>query len=426
MPADGPVAIILAAGQGSRMRSSRAKVLHEACGLPLIRYVVDTARAAGVRHILVVVGVGADEVRAALAGDPDVGFAVQADQRGTGHAVKACREALQGYKGPALVLVGDEPLLRPEGLSRLLGLQKSEGAACVLGTAEVADPTGFGRILRDTAGGFLRIIEQRDCTPEQARIAEINPSCYVFELPLLWDALDRLGTSNAQGEEYLTDAPAILQDMGHKVVALRALDADEVLGVNTRQHLAQVHEVLQRRIQDRLMTAGVSIVDPRNTYIDGRAEIGPDTTILPFTVIQGRVRIGRDCRVGPFTHLRDGTVLDDRTEVGAFVEVNRSHFAPGARARHLAYLGDAELGPGANIGAGAITANFDGHRKHPTEIGPNALIGAGSVLIAPVEIGEGATVGAGAVVTGRTSVAAGTTVVGVPARSLDGERSGPP
>jgi bifunctional UDP-N-acetylglucosamine pyrophosphorylase/glucosamine-1-phosphate N-acetyltransferase len=422
---EGPVAIILAAGQGSRMRSARPKVLHEVCGLPLIRYVVDTARAAGARRILVVVGAGADQVKAALHDEPDVEFAYQTDQRGTGHAVKSCRDALRSFEGPALVLVGDEPLLRPEPLAALVRLQEDSDAACVLGTAEVANPTGFGRILRDTAGEFLRIIEQRDCTPEQARIVEINPSCYVFQLPLLWDVLDQLGTANAQGEEYLTDAPDILQRMGHTVVALRAFDPDDVLGVNTRQNLAQVHEVLQRRIQDRFMTEGVSIVDPRNTYIDGRAEIGPDTTILPFTVIQGHVRIGEGCRVGPFAHLRHGTVLEDRAEVGAFVEVNRSRFAAGARARHLAYLGDADLGRDSNIGAGAITANFDGRVKHATTIGAGVSIGAGSVLIAPVEIGDQATVGAGAVVTSRTNVPPGSTVVGVPARPLDVERPGP-
>lgn len=415
----GPVAIILAAGQGNRMRSSRAKVLHEVCGQPMIRYVVDTARNAGVQRIIVVVGVGADQVQAALAHDPDVEFALQTERRGTGHAVKACRPQLDGYAGPALVLVGDEPLLRPESLADLLTLQRDEQAACVLGTARVPNPTGFGRILRDTAGTFLRIIEQRDCTPEQARIHEINPSCYVFELPGLWEALDRLGTDNAQHEEYLTDAPAILAQMGRKVVARCVLDADDVLGVNTRQNLAEVHQILQRRIQDRWMSEGVSIIDPRNTYIDSRAEIGVDTTIWPFTVIQGHVRIGQRCRVGPFAHLREGSVLADDVEVGAFVETNRSELGPGSKARHLAYLGDATLGPDVNIGAGAVTANFDGHAKHPTHIGPGAMIGAGSVIVAPVVVGRNATIGAGAVVTRNTEVPDDATLAGVPARRLD-------
>jgi bifunctional UDP-N-acetylglucosamine pyrophosphorylase/glucosamine-1-phosphate N-acetyltransferase len=416
--AEGPVAIILAAGHGKRMKSERAKVLHEVCGRPMIRYVVDAARGAGARTIVVVVGCGAEQVRACLENDPDVLFATQERQLGTGDAVRVCRGVLADYRGPALVLVGDEPLIRPEPLADLLALQQSEGAACLLGTAVLPDPTGFGRILRDSAGRFLRIVEQRDCTPEEKAIREVNPSCYVFDLPGLWDALDRLDTQNVQGEYYLTDAPALLQSLGRKVVALNALEPDDILGVNTRQHLAQAHAIMQSRIQDRWMSEGVSIVDPRNTYIDGRARIGTDTTIFPFTVITGTVTIGRKCRVGPFTHLRDGTVLADGAEVGAFVEVNRSHFEAGARARHLAYLGDAHLGPGANIGAGVITANFDGRTKSRTTIGAQAMIGSGAVLVAPVTIGPGATVGANAVVTKNHDVPEGQTVAGNPARPL--------
>jgi bifunctional UDP-N-acetylglucosamine pyrophosphorylase/glucosamine-1-phosphate N-acetyltransferase len=414
----GPVAIILAAGHGKRMKSERAKVLHEVCGRPMIRYVVDAARGAGARTIVVVVGYGAEQVRACLDKDPDVLFATQERQLGTGDAVRVCRAVLEDYHGPALVLVGDEPLIRPEPLADLLALQRKDSAACLLGTAVLPDPTGFGRILRDSAGRFLRIVEQRDCNPEEKAIREVNPSCYVFDIPGLWDALDRLDTQNVQGEYYLTDAPALLQAMGRKVVALNVLEPDDILGVNTRQHLAMAHAIMQSRIQDRWMTAGVSIVDPRNTYIDGRATIGADTTIFPFTVITGTVTIGRNCRVGPFTHLRDGTVLADAAEVGAFVEVNRSHLEAGARARHLAYLGDAHLGAGANIGAGVVTANFDGRRKSRTTIGPQAMIGSGAVLVAPVTIGPGATVGANAVVTKNHDVAEGQTVAGVPARPL--------
>jgi bifunctional UDP-N-acetylglucosamine pyrophosphorylase/glucosamine-1-phosphate N-acetyltransferase len=418
----GPVAIILAAGQGKRMRSERAKVLHEVCGRPMIRYVVDAARGAGAKTVIVVVGFGADQVRQALAGEPDVHFATQERQLGTGDAVLACRPLLEGVSGPALILVGDEPLLRAEPLRDLLSRQREERLDCLMGTAVLPDPTGFGRILRDSAGRFLRIVEQRDCTPEEAAIREINPSCYVFEMPGLWDALDQLDTTNAQGEYYLTDAPELLIRMGRSVAALPVLDAEDVLGVNTREHLAEAHVVMQRRIQSRLMDEGVSIVDPRNTSIDGRATIGPDTTIFPFTVISGAVRIGRDCRVGPFAHLRDGTVLEDGAEVGAFVEVNRSTVGPGAIARHLAYLGDASVGAGANIGAGTITANYDGEAKAKTTIEPGAFIGSGAVLVAPVTIGKGATVGAGAVVTKGKDVADGQTVVGVPARPIGEEK----
>jgi bifunctional UDP-N-acetylglucosamine pyrophosphorylase/glucosamine-1-phosphate N-acetyltransferase len=413
---DGPVAIILAAGHGKRMKSERAKVLHEVCGRPMIRYVVEAAREAGAKKIIVVVGYAADQVRAALGSDPDIVFATQERQLGTGDAVKACRPALEGYEGPALILVGDEPMLRPEPLADLLARRHTEGAACLLGTANVAEPMGFGRILRDSAGRFLRIVEQRDCSPEEAAIREVNPSCYVFELPGLWDALDRLGTANAQGEYYLTDAPALLQGMGRKVRALTVLREDDILGVNTRQHLALADALMQGRIHDRLMTEGVTIVSPANTYVDARARIGPDTILYPFTVISGHVSIGTNCRIGPFSHLRDGTVLEDDVEVGAFVELTRTTLGRGTLARHLAYLGDANVGPGTNIGAGVITANYDGKIKSNTKIGPGAFLGSGAILIAPVQIGAGATVAAGAVVTKGHDVAEGQTVAGVPAR----------
>jgi bifunctional UDP-N-acetylglucosamine pyrophosphorylase/glucosamine-1-phosphate N-acetyltransferase len=413
---NGPVAIILAAGHGKRMRSDKAKVLHEVCGQPMIRYVVDAVREAGAKTIVVVVGYGADQVRAALDDESDILFATQDRQLGTGDAVRACRPLLGDFRGPALVLVGDEPLIRPEPLADLLARREAEDAACLLGTAIVPDPTGFGRILRDGAGRFLRIVEERDCSPEERAIREVNPSCYAFELPGLWDALERLDTGNAQGEYYLTDAPDLLQSMGRKVVALPCLEPDDILGVNTRQHLAQAHALLQSRIQNRLMDEGVSIIDPRNTYVDGRARVGRDSVIYPFSVITGRVEVGEGCRVGPFAHLREGTILGDGAEVGAFVEVNRSHLESGAMARHLAYLGDAHLGPMVNVGAGVITANFDGRDKHPTAIGAHAFLGSGSILVAPVSVGEGAVVGAGAVVTRNHDVPAGQTVVGVPAR----------
>jgi bifunctional UDP-N-acetylglucosamine pyrophosphorylase/glucosamine-1-phosphate N-acetyltransferase len=386
----------------------------------MIRYVVEAARGAGAKTVIVVVGYGADQVRAALDGEPDVHFATQAQQLGTGDAVRACQPLLKGYAGPAMVLVGDEPLLRPAPLSELLKIQQQEESACLLGTAVVPEPHGFGRIVRDSAGRFLRIIEERDCTPEQRTIREVNPSCYVFELPGLWDALDRLDTSNAQGEYYLTDAPALLHAMHRKVVALPVLLPDDILGVNTREHLAQAHAIMQDRIQSHWMAEGVSIVDPRNTYIDGRAVIGRDTVIMPFTVIHGDVTIGENCRVGPFAHLRPGTALGNGVEVGAFVEVCRSHFSEGATARHLAYVGDAHLGPGVNIGATAVTANFNGRTKGTTHIGAGAMIGSGAVLVAPVKIGDNAVVGANAVVPSGQDVPPGATVAGVPARPLKG------
>jgi bifunctional UDP-N-acetylglucosamine pyrophosphorylase/glucosamine-1-phosphate N-acetyltransferase len=385
----------------------------------MIRYVVDAARGAGAKTIVVVVGYAADQIREYLHDEPDVLFATQAEQLGTGHAVKICRSLLAGYHGPALILVGDVPLLRPEPLADLLERRELDHAACLLGTAVLEDPTGFGRILRDSAGRFLRIVEERDCTPEERALKEVNPSCYVFELPGLWDALDQVGTSNAQGEYYLTDAPEHLKNMGRKVIALNVLRADDTLGVNTRQHLAQAEAIMQARIQDHWMTEGVSIVDPRNTYIDARSTIGRDTVIYPFTVITGAVKVGSDCRVGPFAHLRDGTVLDDGVEIGAYVEIKQSHLGSETIVRHLAYLGNAQVGESVNFGATAITANFDGERKSQTRIGDRSRIGAGAILVAPVNIGRDAVVGANSVVTRNQDVAEGQIVVGAPARALD-------
>jgi bifunctional UDP-N-acetylglucosamine pyrophosphorylase/glucosamine-1-phosphate N-acetyltransferase len=415
----GPVAIILAAGQGKRMKSAKAKVLHQVCGQPMIRYVVDAARGAGAKTIVVVVGYGADQIEDYLRDEPDILFAVQTEQLGTGHAAKVCRPLLEGYQGPALILVGDEPLLRPQPLADLLERQHHDQAACLLGTVLLDDPTGFGRILRDSAGRFLRIVEERDCTPEERALREVNPSCYVFELPSLWDALDQIGTANAQGEYYLTDAPEHLRTMDRKVLALNVLRPDDVLGVNTRQHLSQAEAIMQTRIHNHWMTEGVTIVDPLSTHIDSRCTIGPDTVVYPYSVLSGQVTVGSQCRIGPFTHLRDGTVLDDGVEVGAFVEVKNSHLSKGTIVRHLAYLGDADLGEGVNFGATAITANFDGENKHPTYIGDRSRIGAGAILVAPVSIGNDAVVGANAVVTKNQDVADGQTVVGVPARPIE-------
>lgn len=315
---EGPVAVILAAGQGRRMRSERAKVVHEVCGQPMIRYVADAARAAGARKIAVVVGVGAEEVKAVLGNHPDLAYAHQAEPKGTGHAVKAAREALAGYAGPVMVLVGDQPLLRPEPLVELLRVRDQQAAACVLGTSVVEDPTGYGRVVRSADGAFLRIVEEKDATADERAIREVSVSCYVFQAPLLWEALARVTPQNAQGEEYVTDVPAILQAMGQTVLALPVLAPDDTAQVNTRAQLARAGELLQRRILGRLMDHGVTIVDPRNTYIELNVEVGPETVIQPFTAITGRVRIGKNCRIGPFVHLSQDTVIPDGTDVEGF------------------------------------------------------------------------------------------------------------
>jgi bifunctional UDP-N-acetylglucosamine pyrophosphorylase/glucosamine-1-phosphate N-acetyltransferase len=292
------------------------------------------------------------------------------------------------------------------------------GASAFIASAIVRDPFGLGRILRDGAGEFLGIVEQKDATPEQAKICEINPSFYVFDGPLLLEALRSVRPQNAQGEYYLTDVPGILRSWGKRVVAEPLADEIDMLGVNHRGHLASAHSAMQSRIQFRLLDSGVTIVDPSNTYIDARAQIGRDTVIYPFTVIQGAVQIGARCKIGPFAHIREDSQIGDDVQVGAFVEVVRSRMGDLSIAKHLAYLGDAELGRGVNVGAGVITANFDDGKKSSTVVGDDAFLGSGSVLVAPVVIGDKAVVGAGAVLPKNHDVLPGELVVGVPARPM--------
>jgi bifunctional UDP-N-acetylglucosamine pyrophosphorylase/glucosamine-1-phosphate N-acetyltransferase len=414
----GPVAVILAAGQGKRMKSDKPKVLHEVCGQSMIRHVVTAAFGAGVSDVVVIVGQGAEEVQANLNGVANVHFALQESQRGTGDAVKSAKNVLKGYVGPVMVLVGDEPCLRSGPLEELLVRQRSENLDCLMGTSIVPDPSGYGRILRDTTGKFLRIIEQKDCSPEQAAIREVNPSCYVFMAPLLWEALEEVRPNNAQGEYYLTDVPEIISRRGLKVQAIATLEPDDIIGINTRQHLAEAHTIMTRRILNRLMDEGVTIFDPSSTFVDSRAVIGADTVIYPFSVIDGEVTVGRNCRIGPFALLRHGTVLEDGGEVGAIVDVVRSTLGAGTLVRHLAYLGDSLVGQKVTVGAGAITANFDGRQKQQTTIGNHVTVGAGSVMIAPTSIGDRSKIGAGAVVTPTRPVPPDTTVVGVPAQPV--------
>ena len=363
----GPVAIILAAGQGKRMKSEKAKVLHEVCGRPMIRYVVDAARGAGAKTIIVVVGYAADQVRQCFQGEPDILFATQTEQLGTGHAVKVCRPLLAGYEGPALVLVGDEPLLGPSRWPTCSSASRSTRPPACWAPPSWTTPWVSAGSFATRPAVFSASSKNATARPKNAPSRRSTRAAMSSNCPELWDALDQIGTSNAQGEYYLTDAPEHLMTMGTKVVALNVLRADDVLGVNTRQHLALAGAIMQTRIQDHWMTEGVTIVDPRNTYIDGRASIGADTIIYPFTVITGTVKVGSGCRIGPHTHLRDGTVLDDGVEVGAFVEIKQSHVGAGTIVRHLAYLGDADVGEAANIGATVVTANFDGVQEHQTQ-----------------------------------------------------------
>lgn len=427
-----PAAVVLAAGLGTRMRSRRAKVLHELMGKPLVSHVVTAIRAAGIRRVVVVVGHSAEEVRAALAED-EVEFALQEEQLGTGHAVMQARSLLRDHKGPLLVTAGDVPLLRGETLARLLRYHGDEGAAATVLSARLDDPTGYGRIVRDEAGrAVLGIVEHADATEDQRAITEINSGTYCFRGDGFFDALDGIRSDNAQGEYYLTDVLDVLTGRGDAVRALVMDDPQEAFGVNDRVQLAAAEAVVRRRIVEGWQRAGVTIMDPDTVYIDAEATLEPDSTILPFTFIRGRSvvetgarigpdaevensrigvgasvtrsvvrdsRIGADCVVGPYAYLRPGTVMERESRAGAFVELKEARIGAGSRVPHLSYVGDADIGEDVNIGAGTITCNYDGFDKHETVVEDGAFVGSNSSLVAPVRIGKGAFTGAGSVIT---------------------------
>lgn len=313
-----PVALVLAAGKSTRMKSAVPKVLHPVCGRPMIEYVLDAAREAGVGRIVAIVGHAADQVKAALSGQPDVEFALQAEQKGTGHAVMMCRDALRSHTGAVMILTGDAPLMRSSSFAGLLEDFSKQQAACVIGTANTANNFGLGRIVRDSTGTFQKIVEEKDATPEERQITEINVGCYVFDCQSLLSALDELKPNNKQGEYYLTDCCGILKARGTTVIASPRLDISEALGVNTRQQLADVTQHMQQVALARYMADGVTIVVPEQTLIDPRATIGADTVIHPFTVIQGPARIGSNCQIGPHAVIEGTAVVPDGSTVKPF------------------------------------------------------------------------------------------------------------
>jgi bifunctional UDP-N-acetylglucosamine pyrophosphorylase/glucosamine-1-phosphate N-acetyltransferase len=392
-------AIILAAGVSSRMNTQLPKVLHEVCGRPMLAYVLDACREVGVAKMFVVVGFGADQVERYFAEAKDITWVQQQERSGTAHAVMCCKEHLKDFKGETLILCGDGPLVRAETLTTLIGKHQMEQAAATLATAVLEDPTGYGRIIRDRYGNIQGIVEDTDCTREQLAITEINPSYYLFNNQILFEAVEQVKPDNVKKEYYLTDAVSHIIATGHKVVAVTAVRPEEAMGVNSRAQLSVASKIMQKRIQQELMDHGVTIVDPDNTWIDARAKIGQDTVIEPFTYIHGEVKIGRACRIGPFAYLRPGTVLDSDVVLGVFTEVKNSIMADGVRVRHHSFIGDATVGKNVNVGAGSITANYDGQNVNRTEIGDNCYIGSGAVLVAPLVLKDGTHVNAGAVVT---------------------------
>jgi bifunctional UDP-N-acetylglucosamine pyrophosphorylase/glucosamine-1-phosphate N-acetyltransferase len=393
------VAILLAAGVSSRMNTHLPKVLHEVTGRPMLAYVLDACRSVGVDKIYVVVGFGADQVKERFAEESsDIVWVQQPKQMGTAHAVMCCKEHLGNFTGQTLILCGDGPLIRAKTLQTLIEKHEAEHSAATLATAVLDDPTGYGRIVRDAYGNIQGIVEDSDCTPAQRAVQEVNPSYYLFNNQVLFGALEKVKPDNVKGEYYLTDALAVIIASGNKVVAITAVRPEEAVGVNSRAQLSVASKIMQHRIQQELMEHGVTIVDPDNTWIDARAKIGQDTVIEPFVYIHGEVRIGRDCRIGPFAFLRHGTVIGDDVVLGVFTELKNTTLADGVRARHHSYLGDATIGRHVNVGAGSITANFDGENVNRTTVGDSCYIGSGAVLIAPLVLPAGANVGAGMVV----------------------------
>jgi len=315
------VAIVLAAGKSTRMKSATPKVLHDICGRPMIEYVLDAARAAGVTRLVVVVGHQAEQVKEALSVHDDVEFALQEQQNGTGHAVMVCEENLRDHHGPVMILTGDAPLMQSESFAALLGDFQNEKAACVIGTANTENNFGLGRIVRDGAGEFQCIVEEKDADAAQKAITEINVGCYVFDNQKLFAALKHINTDNQQGELYLTDAPAILLAEGERVIAAERLTIEEAMGVNSRDQMAEIHQNIQQATQKKLMLAGATIVDPSQTYIDPRVEIGRDTVIYPFTSISGAVTIGENCQIGPSAVISGPAKIEDGTTIGPFQSI---------------------------------------------------------------------------------------------------------
>ena len=429
-----PVAVIvLAAGEGTRMKSRIPKVLHALCGRSMLGHVLAAAGELDPHRVVVVAGHGRDQVSAeATRYAPDAAVVVQDRQAGTGHAVRMVIEALGVMPGVVLVTYGDMPLLRAQTLGALVREHAVAGNAVTVLTARVGDPGGYGRIVRDERGALAEIVEYADATPEQRAIDEINSGCYAFDGARLADAVKRVATSNAQGQEYLTDVVAILRGDGQPVGAVLAADPGEVQGVNDRVQLAQVRRAYNSRLLETWMRAGVTIVDPAATWIDVDVTIGQDTEIGPCTQLEGRTTIGEgvtigpgcllrdttvadraalvhavcvqaeigpEATVGPYAYLRPGTRIGAGAHIGCHVELKNAVVGAGAKVPHLSYVGDADIGEGANIGAATIFSNYDGTAKHRTTIGADVFTGSDTILVAPVTVGDGAYTAAGSVIT---------------------------
>jgi bifunctional UDP-N-acetylglucosamine pyrophosphorylase/glucosamine-1-phosphate N-acetyltransferase len=410
--------LVLAAGQGTRMKSATPKVLHRICGRPLLEHVLNAVQGLKPQSTAVVVGVGREQVRETLAarGWDKLHFAVQKEQRGSGHAVLMARTWLMRRRGTLLVVYGDTPLLTTETLRAVVREhQRAKNAATFL-TMNVPDPTGYGRMILDAEGAVERIVEHKDATPDELRVRIVNSGVACWDIAKLQKALPRLRPNNAKREYYLTDAAALLREAGGRVGVYQAEDAGETQGVNNRVDLAQTEATLRRKILEHWMREGVTLIDPSSTYIESDVVLAPDVTLYPGTVIRGKSRIASFCeigpytviedavvesgaKVGPFARLRPGAVIGENAHIGNFVEIKKTQVGKGSKVNHLTYVGDAQIGAGVNVGAGTITCNYDGFKKSQTVIEDGAFIGSNTNLVAPVRVGRGAIIGAGSTIT---------------------------
>ncbi|MFC3882066.1 bifunctional UDP-N-acetylglucosamine diphosphorylase/glucosamine-1-phosphate N-acetyltransferase GlmU [Bacillus songklensis] len=423
-------AVILAAGQGTRMKSSLYKVLHPVCGKPMVQHVIDQLSELQLTKMITIVGHGAEKVRAHV-GDKSL-FALQEEQLGTAHAVMQAKDLLADAEGTTIVICGDTPLITAETIDALLQHHEHTKAKATILTAYAEDPTGYGRIIRNEDGLVEKIVEHKDATEEERTVKEINTGTYCFDNKALFDSLSKVSNDNVQGEYYLPDVVEILKQAGEVVSAYQTHHFEETLGVNDRYALSQAEEIMKKRINKKHMLNGVTIIDPSNTYISADAQIGRDTVIYPGTMIQGASTIGERCeigpnteikdcqigndtalrhsvahdseighevKIGPFAHIRPQSQIADEVRIGNFVEIKKTSFGKGSKASHLSYIGDAEVGENVNLGCGSITVNYDGKNKFLTKIEDGAFIGCNSNLIAPVRVGKGAYVAAGSTIT---------------------------
>lgn len=424
------IAIILAAGKGTRMKSKMPKVLHKVGGKPMVEHVLKAAEDSGAREKIVVVGFGSEQVVEFIGNRAKI--ALQEEQLGTGHAVLQAEKLLPDFVGTALILCGDTPLLEGHELKSFYEMHKESGAAASVLTACTDSPAGYGRILRDADNNVSGIVEEKDASAEQKAIREINTGIYCVESPLLFEVLHTLSCNNAQGEYYLTDILLKLREKHQKICGIATEDFPMIMGINSRKQLAIAESIMRNRILDKLMDNGVTIMDPASTFIEASVEIGRDTIIYPFTWLEGQTKIGEDaiigpnvrlenvevgnathlqflyghdCKVekqvtaGPYVHLRPDTVIKDNVKIGNFVEVKNSTVGVGSKLPHLTYIGDSDIGNSVNMGCGCITVNYNGKKKYRTTIEDNAFVGCNSNLVAPVNIGKGSYVGAGSTIT---------------------------